>query len=49
VTKAGFDATAKAGDRLEGNERARPPLEVTRAVNRWLKDNIPPAERRWLK
>jgi 4-hydroxy-3-polyprenylbenzoate decarboxylase len=49
VTKAGFDATAKAGDRPEGSERARPPLEVTRAVKQWLMDNIPPAERRWLK
>ena len=49
VTKAGFDATAKAGDRTEGNERARPPPEVTRAVKRWLEDNLPPEERRWLK
>jgi 4-hydroxy-3-polyprenylbenzoate decarboxylase len=49
VTKAGFDATAKAGDRAEGNERARPPPEVTRAVKRWLEDNLPPEERRWLK
>ncbi len=49
VTKAGFDATAKAGDRAEGNERARPPPEVTRAVRQWLTDNLPPEQRRWLK
>jgi 4-hydroxy-3-polyprenylbenzoate decarboxylase len=49
VTKAGFDATAKAGDRPEGNERARPPIEVIHAVKRWLEGNLPPEKRRWLK
>lgn len=49
VTKAGFDATAKAGDRPEGNERARPPLEVSQAVRHWLEKHLPPENRRWLK
>jgi 2,5-furandicarboxylate decarboxylase 1 len=49
VTKAGFDATAKEGDRLEGNERARPPQPVTEAVKQWLRDNLAPEHRRWLK
>jgi hypothetical protein len=49
VTKAGFDATAKAGDRSEGNERALPPREVSASVKQWLMDNLPPEKRRWLK
>jgi 2,5-furandicarboxylate decarboxylase 1 len=49
VTKAGFDATAKAGDRSEGNERALPPREVSAAVKQWLMDNLPPEKRGWLK
>lgn len=49
VTKAGFDATAKQGDRVEGNERALPPRAVTDAVRRWLIEKLPPERRRWLK
>jgi 2,5-furandicarboxylate decarboxylase 1 len=49
VTKAGFDATAKAGDRTEGNERARPPAAVIESVKQWLTDHVPPEHRRWLK
>lgn len=49
VTKAGFDATAKEGDRAEGNERALPPKATTDAVKQWLVDNLPPEKRRWLK
>jgi 4-hydroxy-3-polyprenylbenzoate decarboxylase len=49
VTKAGFDATAKAGDRSEGNERALPPREVSAAVKQWFMDNLAPDKRGWLK
>jgi 2,5-furandicarboxylate decarboxylase 1 len=49
VTKAGFDATAKAGDRPEGNERALPPPESRAAARQWLMDNLSPEQRRWLK
>jgi 4-hydroxy-3-polyprenylbenzoate decarboxylase len=49
VTKAGFDATAKEGDRAEGNERALPPKATTDAVKLWLADNLPPEKRGWLK
>lgn len=49
VTKAGFDATARAGDRAEGIERALPPPDVHRATVDWLLSNLPPQRRRWLK
>jgi 4-hydroxy-3-polyprenylbenzoate decarboxylase len=49
VTKAGFDATAKAGDRAEGIDRALPPASHSAAARQWFVDNLPPAERRWLK
>jgi 2,5-furandicarboxylate decarboxylase 1 len=49
VTKAGFDATAKAGDRAEGNERALPPRAVAESVRRWLTERLPAERRRWLK
>jgi 4-hydroxy-3-polyprenylbenzoate decarboxylase len=49
VTKAGFDATAKEGDRAEGNERALPPKATTDAVKQWLADNLPPEKRGWLR
>ncbi len=49
VTKVGFDATAKANDRAEGNERARPPGQVVEAVKQWLVAALPPERRRWLK
>ena len=45
VTKAGFDATAKKGDRVEGIDRA-PPRE---AAKRWLTENIPSSRRQWMK
>lgn len=49
VTKAGFDATARAPDRAEGIERAQPPPDVSRAAVDWLLNNLPPERRRWLK
>jgi 2,5-furandicarboxylate decarboxylase 1 len=49
VTKVGFDATAKAHDRPEGNERALPPAEVCDAARGWLTANLPAERRRWLK
>jgi 4-hydroxy-3-polyprenylbenzoate decarboxylase len=49
VTKIGFDATAKAGDRTEGNVRAQPPASVRDSVNRWLFEHLPAPRRRWLK
>ena len=32
VTKAGFDATAKKGDRVEGIDRALPPAPMSEAL-----------------
>jgi 4-hydroxy-3-polyprenylbenzoate decarboxylase len=49
VTKAGFDATAKAGDRAEGTERALPPRAHRDAARTWLMNNVPPHKRDWLK
>jgi len=49
VTKAGFDATAKPGDRAEGNEMARPPREATEEARAWLESHLPAERRRWLK
>lgn len=49
VTKAGFDATAKAGDRVEGVDRALPPLAYREAAQDWFEQNLPPARRQWLK
>jgi 4-hydroxy-3-polyprenylbenzoate decarboxylase len=49
VTKAGFDATAKAHDRAEGNERALPPEAVRESVKKWLLAELPPERRRWLR
>jgi 2,5-furandicarboxylate decarboxylase 1 len=49
VTKVGFDATAKAGDRIEGNDRAEPPAEVRESVKRWLTAELPVERRGWLK
>jgi 4-hydroxy-3-polyprenylbenzoate decarboxylase len=49
VTKAGFDATAKAGDRVEGIERALPPPAQREAARTWLMDTLPSEKRRWLK
>jgi 4-hydroxy-3-polyprenylbenzoate decarboxylase len=49
VTKAGFDATAKADDRAEGNERALPPGPVSESVKRWLAAELPAERRRWLR
>ncbi len=49
VTKAGFDATAKAGDRVEGVDRALPPLEYREAARDWFIHNLPPGQRTWLK
>ena len=49
VTKAGYDATAKSGDRAEGIERALPPTAASRAAIDWLRANLPPERRRWLK
>ena len=49
VTKAGFDATAKAGDRVEGIERALPPAAAREAAKRWFTESLPPLRRQWLK
>ena len=49
VTKAGFDATAKAGDRVEGIDRALPPAAQREAAKRWFTENLPPSRRQWLK
>jgi 2,5-furandicarboxylate decarboxylase 1 len=49
VTKAGFDATAKTGDRAEGIERALPPPAQREAARAWLMNNLPSEKRRWLK
>ena len=49
VTKAGFDATAKAGDRVEGIDRALPPAAQRAAAQRWFTESLPPSRRQWLK
>jgi 4-hydroxy-3-polyprenylbenzoate decarboxylase len=49
VTKIGFDATAKAGDRAEGVDRALPPPAARDAARRWFEDNLAPERRAWLK
>jgi 4-hydroxy-3-polyprenylbenzoate decarboxylase len=49
VTKAGFDATAKAGDRVEGIDRALPPAAHREAAKRWFTESLPPSRRQWLK
>jgi 4-hydroxy-3-polyprenylbenzoate decarboxylase len=49
VTKIGFDATAKTGDRVEGIDRALPPEAVRKSVREWLVTNLPADQRRWLK
>lgn len=49
VTKAGFDATAKANDRVEGIDRALPPQAQRDAARVWLINNVPKEKRGWLK
>ncbi len=49
VTKVGFDATARHGDRVEGIDRALPPAAISAAAKRWLVENLPAAQRTWLK
>jgi 2,5-furandicarboxylate decarboxylase 1 len=49
VTKVGFDATAKANDRAEGNVLAQPPADVRDSVRQWLRENLPADRRQWLK
>ena len=49
VTKAGFDATAKPGDRVEGIDRALPPPVHSDAAKKWFTDNLPAERRLWLK
>ena len=49
VTKIGFDATAKTGDRIEGNERALAPAAARAAAAEWLRGNLAPDQRTWLK
>ena len=48
VTKSGYDATAKSGDRVEGVDRALPPPAVVAAVRARLTAALPPERRRWL-
>src|SRR5579883_224282 len=49
VTKAGFDATAKPGDRVEGIDRALPPQAQRDAARAWLMETLPSEKRTWLK
>jgi 2,5-furandicarboxylate decarboxylase 1 len=49
VTKIGFDATARQGDRSEGCARALPPQADLDAARRWLADNLPRSRRPWLR
>ncbi len=49
VTKAGYDATAKTGDRVEGIERALPPAAYLEQARQWFMDSLPPERRSWLK
>jgi 4-hydroxy-3-polyprenylbenzoate decarboxylase len=49
VTKAGFDATAKPADRVEGVERALPPAAFRDAARRWFTENLPVEQRLWLR
>jgi len=49
VTKAGFDATAKSADRLEGVDRALPPAAFRDAARRWFTENLPAHQRPWLR
>jgi 2,5-furandicarboxylate decarboxylase 1 len=48
VTKIGFDATAKSGDRVEGNEKAQAPAAVRAAAAEWLRSHLAPEHRPWL-
>jgi 4-hydroxy-3-polyprenylbenzoate decarboxylase len=48
VTKVGFDATAKAGDRAEGILRALPPAEALAKARAWLTEALPAERRAWL-
>jgi 4-hydroxy-3-polyprenylbenzoate decarboxylase len=49
VTKIGYDATAKAGDRVEGIDRALPPAAALDAARALLTGMLPPEARTWLK
>ncbi|MBV8190166.1 MAG: UbiD family decarboxylase [Alphaproteobacteria bacterium] len=49
VTKAGFDATAKPGDRVEGIDRALPTQAQREAARTWLINSLPAEKRGWLK
>jgi 4-hydroxy-3-polyprenylbenzoate decarboxylase len=49
VTKIGYDATAKAGDRLEGIDRALPPAAALETARALLTGLLPPEARTWLK
>jgi 4-hydroxy-3-polyprenylbenzoate decarboxylase len=49
VTKAGLDATAKAGDRAEGVERALPPAHAIAAARQRLLALLPAAGAGWLR
>ena len=48
VTKIGFDATARAGDRAEGFERALPPPAELAAARDWFLDHLAEDRRPWL-
>lgn len=49
VTKALFDATAKADDRPCGVELARPPAAMRESAREWLRAALPAERRPWLK
>ena len=49
VTKAGFDATAKPGDRVEGVDRALPPADVLQRARDRLRGMLPASQRPWLQ
>jgi 4-hydroxy-3-polyprenylbenzoate decarboxylase len=49
VTKSGYDATAKTGDRVEGIQRALPPAANLDKARQWFLDTLAPDQRPWLK
>ncbi|MFT4254381.1 MAG: UbiD family decarboxylase [Caulobacter sp.] len=49
VTKAGFDATAKAADRAEGIGKALPSAAAAATAKAWFEQRLEPRERAWLK
>ena len=44
-----IEVLVKAGDRVEGIERALPPAAQREAARTWLMETLPSEKRRWLK